>query len=513
MKNIRKSSILLLTLILTLFISACSKETSGQSAPSDEKKAEKKDTLVIVQSSETRDLADIDPLQKDITLPRNMVFDTLLVRDEKGKIVPSLAQSFEVNGNTVKIKLKENITFQNGDKLTAESVKATLDKILNPNVKTSYKFGLKGVKEVKVVDDHTVEIMSEQPNYILPNFLAEVPILSAKQLSEGDNFKTQLNGTGPYVLSEWKRGEKVVLKKNDNYWGKKPEFKEVVIKYVADEATRVAELLGGKADIVSDLNTASIDRIKGEKGFHVSSEPGYRVTWLSYNFKTPFDNEKVRKAIYYAINREELAKNLFGKYAAPAVSPVTKDGAGYVEASPLNDFNVKKAKELIQESGVQTPITVDLDIRQTDLDIAQIVQSQLKQIGIETKINTIDPGTFFNPKRFETRQSGSLILSTSFDNPEKDVYRLFVPAYSSEAFYKAFGYKPLPQADGLIKQYVSEADAAKRKDISKQILNLEKEDASVLWLMHPSNIYGVSDKINWNLTGAGRIDIQQIKVK
>lgn len=502
---------------LTVLLTACSSQPAVQTADKTkdgvESKAKSKDTLVIAQSTETRDLTDIDPLQKDISLPRTMVFDTLIERKTDGKLVPSLAESYDVKDNVLHIKVKKNISFHNGDPLNAESVKATLDKILNKDVKTSYKSGFADVEEIKVIDEQNVDIVSKRPNYVLPNFLAEVPIISSKQLASGDAYKTQLNGTGPYTLEDWKRGEQVTLKLNPKYWGEKPAFGQVVIKNVADESTRIAELLSGKADIASDIPAASIDRIKGQKDLHVVSEPGVRVTWLSYNFKAPFDNQKVRQAIYYASDRKGLAKNLFGDFASPATAPVIKGGAGYVEAYPFSDYNLEKAKKLIAESSIQTPITIDLDARKVDLDIAQLMQAQLKQIGIEAKINTIDAGTFFDPARFEQRKTGSILLSTSFDNPEKESYRLFGTAYAEGSFYKRYGYKPLPEVDALIKKYVAEPKAENRIDLSKKILELSKDDASVLWLMHPSNIYGLSNTINWTPDGTGRIDIHQIKVK
>ncbi|WP_248925016.1 ABC transporter substrate-binding protein [Paenibacillus hamazuiensis] len=499
-------------MILSLAAAACSNEPVAKPQTSAETPA-KKDTLVIAQSTETRDLTDIDPLQKDITLPRSMVFDTLFERKADGKLVPSLAESFEVNGNTVHIQLKKNISFHSGDPLTADSVKATLEKILDKNVTTSYKSGFSGIDQIKVLNDLAIDIVSKQPNYVLPNFLAEMPVLSAKQLAAGDEYKTKLNGTGPYVLEDWKRGELVSLKLNDKYWGEKPAFAKVVVKNVADESTRIAELLSGKADIASDISPASLERIKGQKGFQAVSEPGVRVTWLSYHFKAPFDNKKVRQAIYKAIDRKGLAQNLYGDFASPATAPVIKGGAGYVEAYPLTDFNLDEAKKLIAESGIQTPVTIDLDARKVDLDIAQIVQAQLKKIGIEAKINTIDAGAFFDPKRFEERKSGSIMLSTSFDNPEKETYRLLGTAYSAESFYKRYGYQPLPEADALVKQYIAEPKAENRTELAKNVLQMSKEDASVLWLMHPSNIYGISDALDWKPDGTGRVEIRQIKVK
>lgn len=519
-------STFILLLICTIVLGACSNsgsepqsgkeaEQSANSPQSGGNKpaAAKKDTLVIVQASETRDLTVIDPLQKDITLPRSMVYDTLLVRGTDGKLLPSLAESYEADGSVWRFTLRKGVNFHDGSPLTAQAVKATLDKILDKEVKTSYKFGFSSIQEVKATNELTVEIVSKQPNYLLPGFLAEMPVLSEKQLAAGDSYKTELNGTGPFKVAEWKRGEYVRLTRNDAYWGTKPEFKEVTVKYAADESTRIAELLSGSADIAEDIPPASVERLKGEKGISVVSEPGVRVTWLSYSFKAPFDQEKVRQAVYYGIDRKGLAEGLYGEYAAPALSPVIAGGSGYAEAYPVGDFDPDKAKQLLADAGVKLPLQTEMDIRKADLDVSQVIQAQLKNIGIEVKLNTIEDGQFFDPARFETRNSGSIILTTALDNPEREAYRLFSTAYSAESFFARYGYKPLPEVDSLIDSYMAEPSEEKRAQFSAEILEKSKADASVLWLMHPDNLYAVSDKLQWEYGGQGRIDIQKIKVK
>ncbi|WP_240417786.1 ABC transporter substrate-binding protein [Paenibacillus periandrae] len=509
--------------LLLVVLTACTQQPAAQPATTavpqqGDKEAvstsKTKDQLVIVQTNETRDFTTIDPYQKDITLPRTLIFDTLLVRGQDGKLAPSLAESYEFKDNNWRIKVKKGITFHNGDTLNAQSVKATIDKLMSPEVpKSTFKTLLDGVTGTNIVDEYTVDIITSSPNYALINFMVDLPILSAKQLASGDEYKTQLVGTGPYVLSDWKRGEVATLKEAPNYWGKRPPFKSVVIKNVTDEATRMAELLSGNADIASDLSSTSIKRVQGQSGYQIVSEPGFRVTWQSYFFKAPFDNAKVREALYYGIDKGTLAKNMYGEFASPAVAPVTKAGSGFVEAYPLSDYNPEKAKSLLAESGVAAPISVNLDVTQRDIDTAQVLQAQLKKIGIDAKINLMEIGPLLDPKRYEQSNAGSILLFSGYDNPDRELYRILVAAFSQKSLYKTFGYQLDSQVEQWIKDYAAEPDEKKRLALSKQILDKSKQGSPVNWLMFPPNIYGLSSNIDWKPDGTGRIDIHQIKVK
>ncbi|TDF98735.1 ABC transporter substrate-binding protein [Paenibacillus piri] len=523
-RSIRNYKIAVIMALLLLLLAACTQPPAAQpsaTAPQSNDKgasntstAKTKDSLVIVQTNETRDFTTIDPYQKDITLPRTLLFDTLLVRSQDGKLAPSLAESYEFHNSNWRIKLKKGIVFHNGDPFNAQSVKATIDKLMSPEVpKSTFKTLLDGVTGTNVVDEYTVDIITASPNYALINFLVDLPMLSAKQLATGEEYKTNPVGTGPYILSEWKRGETAVLKEAPNYWGQRPPFKTVTIKNVADEATRMAELLSGNADIASDLSATSIKRIQGQSGYQVVSEPGFRVTWQSYFFKAPFDNAKVREALYYGIDRAALAKNMFGEFASPAVAPVTKSGSGFVEAYPLGDYNPEKAKALLAESGVKTPLSVGLDVTQRDIDTAQVLQAQLKKIGIETKINLMEIGPLLDPKRYDQSTAGSILLFSGYDNPDRELYRILVAAFSQKSIYKTFGYQLDTQVEQWIKDYAAESDEKKRLELSKQILDKTKQGSPVNWLMFPPNIYGMSGNIDWKPDGTGRIDIHRIKVK
>jgi peptide/nickel transport system substrate-binding protein len=499
-----------------LTLTACGNQTSAQTGQHQTKSTSQggQQTLVIDDLSETRDLTTIDPLNKDITLPRSMVYDSLFVKDKDGKLEPSLAQSYQTKGNTLEIKLKHGIKFQNGDPLNAQSVKATIEKILHPdpNEESAFTSLLANIKQINVVNQWTVDIVTAHADYILPQYLTNISIVDAKQLAKGNQYQTDLNGTGPYMLADWKRGQEVVLKANPHYWGKKPQFKKVVIKYVPDESTRIADLLSGHASIASDLTPESIDRITSNANSHVVTSPGDRVTYMSYNFNGPLANEKVRQAIYYALDRKTMTADVYGKYATPATAPVAKGASGYVDAFPLSDYNVAKAKKLLAEAGVKAPLSISLHVGQTDLDVAEVIQSQLKQVGIQVHIDVLAQGELLDPKQLN-KPEPIMFIFTGLDNPEEDAYRIYAPTFSSESFIKPFGYKPSAQVAQLVQQYLAAPNLTERTQVSKQILDITKQQAAVVWLLQPANIYGVSNDIEWHVDGATQIHIQQIQEK
>lgn len=487
--------------------------TSNVYAAGSSAKPQSGHTLVIVTDTETRDLSSIDPLNEDITLPRTMIFNTLVTRNNTGKIEPSLATSVRYIGkNTWRIKLRSGIAFQNGDPLNAQSVKATFNRIMHPlpGDETAFSSVFSNLKTVTVVNSTTVDMVTAQPDYILPEYLVDVPILSAKQVNSGKAYQTKLNGTGPYELSSWKPGQDVVLKPNPHYWGATPRFQKITIEYVPNESTRIADLLSGRADIAEDISRNSIQQIKSHAGYHVASGAGVEVTYLTYDFKPPFNNKLVREAIYDAIDRKTLTSDLYGQYATPATSPVVPGSAGYVDANPLTDFNLTKAKQLMAQSGVKTPLSLNLNVSQDNLEAAEVIQSELKPIGINAQIKVVNTSQLFDPTTYQNNTAGSMILFTGLNDPQRDIYRILEPMFASNSFLDQFGYQPLQGIDGLIQKYVSSPNDKERQSVSKQILSVTKEDASITWLFQPDNIYGVSNTIHWTPGNSGGIDISQI---
>lgn len=509
-------SALLLTL-LVLLLTACG--TGGQTVaptPGGNTETAASRKLVVTQQEETRDLRTIDPLKTmDLTIPSSLVYDTLLRRTTDGKLLPVLAESFEQTSPTVwRFRLRRGVQFHDGSSFSSADVKATIELILKPETASGYQRFLATITAVNAVDEQTVDLVTSVPNALSPYLVAPVPMLSARQLGLHDNsYKTRLIGTGPYTLKEWKQAQSVSLARNTRYWGAAPAFDEITVKAVEEPATRLADLLSDNAQLLGDLPAHMAAQVTAKSGYRVVREPGVRTGYITFWFKPPFDNALVRQAIYHAIDRQALAQAVYGQYATPSTGPVQPSYGGAVEAFPLSDYNPKRAQQLLQQAGVTLPLKVDLDVAQADATAAQVIQSQLRAVGIEVQINPLDKGSVLDGKRLQPLATGRLLLFTALDNRVLDALRPYEAFYSQNSFLKTLGYQPDARHQRLIDQYMAAADARTRRQLSEQIAALGKEIMPAVFLYFPDQLYGLGPDIDWQPAGMGQILFSDIKGK
>jgi len=223
------------------------------------------------------------------------IFDTLVATDAQLKPQPSLAESWTVDGKVWTFKLRPNVKFSDGTPFTAEDVVFTYDRVPKvPNSPSPFTLYLGSVAKTEAVDPMTIRITTKE---VAPNLLvnlAQLPILSKKAASgpaaEGKT-TTELNsgdgliGTGPYKFVSWKRGAEFVLARNDNYWGKKPEWDRVVYRPISNAAARVAALLAGDVDMIEDPPTDDLPKLKSDKKLFVEETPGVAVRPVCQRFE------------------------------------------------------------------------------------------------------------------------------------------------------------------------------------------------------------------------------------
>ncbi len=464
--------------------------------------------LVVSQLEETRDLATINPLlTMDIPIPTLLVYDTLVRRSPRGEVVPLLAEKIERPEPTRwRLRLRDGVAFHDGSVLDAEDVRATLDTILNPRNGSGYARLLSTVDRVEVVDRLTVDLVTKVPNELLPGFLAPIPILSGKQLAKGDDsYKSQLIGTGAYTLAEWRQRESVRLARNPRYWGPPAGYDEVLVKTVPEPSTRLADLLSGAAGLAGDLLPEQVPQLK-DRGFTVVREPGVRTAYLAFTHKPPFTDARVRRALYHAIDRRALASGLFGEFAEPAVAAVPSSFSGFVEAFPLSDFDPARARALLTEAGVPTPVRASLDVTADMAAAAQLLQAQVRDAGFDLQINVVDArAALFDAKRAMAGAEGRLLMTTALDNRMFDAQRPFEAMYGADAFIKQYGYQPDPRNQALLDRYIGDPDPARRRETSLELQRNAKEQMPVVWLYYPDHVFGVAPSVCWRPGGLGQI--------
>src|SRR5215510_11962599 len=274
-------------------------------APAVSEAQTKDDTIVYGLQS---DVQNWDPpnsvLRESIILGYN-VFDHLAARDLKtGKVGPSLAVSWKsLDDTTWEVKLRSGVKFHDGTPFSANDVKATFDRVLNPENKLTARGNHAKIKSVEVVDDHTVRFRTDGPYPLFVERLTAQVMQSDKVIREKGHDFMQENpiGTGPYKLQKWNRKQDHLLVRNDDYWGPKPAFKYVRVRIIPEKATEIAELLSGGVDIIKAVPPDQMDVINKSGQARTATSPILRTAMLQLDQSArsgpnPFTNKKVRQA-------------------------------------------------------------------------------------------------------------------------------------------------------------------------------------------------------------------------
>ena len=262
-----------------------------------------------------------------------------------------LAESWEFQGRKWIFQLKKNIRFHNGAPFTAKDVAYSIERMKTD--KRSLQGGDIADLEVETPDDFTVVCTTKHPHALLLDRLDTRYIISKAAAEKyGDQADNYAIGTGPYKFVSWQRGGNLVLARNDDYWGAKAEIKEVILKGVKEEAARVAGLLSGQADVVSNLPIEEIDRVAKHPRARVEKVPGFRMYFLAMNVThKPFDNKLVRQAISHAIDPAVIMKHIFSGNGEVLNGPVASNMTGFDPAMKRYPYDPKKARELLAKAG------------------------------------------------------------------------------------------------------------------------------------------------------------------
>jgi peptide/nickel transport system substrate-binding protein len=343
-----------------------------------------------------RQLTSIDPhgyprlSRPDLDVQMNF-FEHLFRREEDGSLVGFLATDHKwLNDTTMRIYLRKGVTFSNGDKFTAEDVKWSIEDMLNPDRAPGLAGFLKGIKKVEIIDDYTVDLHTDAPFPTLLSRLAcYTPMASAKQRKGADPSVYEKNplGTGPFKFVEWKKGDRIVMVRNENYWRGVPKIKKLTFFPISDQNTRASALKAGTIDIAMDISPSMAKELKGFPGIEITATPSARVefTWLRAD-KPPFNDRRVRQAVNYAVNKEEFVATLLEGYGLPIGQAVPPYFFGYNPKIKPYPYDPEKAKQLLAEAGYPKGLGVTFAIPSIWEERGRGVAGYLEAIGIKCKV-------------------------------------------------------------------------------------------------------------------------------
>lgn len=505
-------------LVITSMVSGCGKKTSEA------------DYLKVAMLKDPGTV-DVQKTTDDYGVPLN-IFDRLVetvTENGKSKQVGSLAQSWKVSsdGLVYTFSLRKDAKFSNGDKLTADDVIYTFDRMLNPKTKalnTDFVDMIQGADErmdgkadsvsgLKAVDENTLQITLSKPFApFIANLATPACSIYDKKatIAAGDKFgidPAKTIGSGAFKLKSWKTNSSIVMEANNDYFKGKPTLAGVTFTIIANPQTERMLFETGKLDVFDCDDAPSQipyfqSNAKWKNQILSGSRVGVYYYCLNENIK-PFDNVKVRQAFQLAIDRKTLIDKLYnGKgIIANGIMPVGL--LGYNKDLPNMSFNKDKAKDLLKEAGYPNGFDMEID-QQTDSDstlkLNEAIQAMLADVGIKVKINQMDKASYF-----ATRKEGKLAAyesdwSADYNDPDNFIYTFF-SAKNSVA--RSFNYKNQDVFDKLeqARKMTNQTDRIKLyQDIEKTVVD---DDAAFVPLFSLQHLFVVQPKVknfkvSWN---------------
>jgi peptide/nickel transport system substrate-binding protein len=467
-------------------------EPSGE--PVAEEPAPAKEEIVVALAA---DITSLDPQGHNDTKSERvsfLLFNRLFRLNTDFEVVPDLAESWEQLSDTEwSIKIKEGVLFHDGTEMTAEDVKASLDR---SKEQAKVQHVLAEVETIEVLDTYTVKVTTKVPfaPFLYTLVHAGASIVPKAYIESGGDFSDPI-GSGPYTFVEWVSGDRVVLAKNPDYFDGENmgQSQTIVFRVIPEGTSRTIALETGEVDVVDELQTLDISKIEENSELTLYTKPSTRIDFFGMNTtKAPFDDQKVRQAINYAIDKEAIMIVAIEGAGTPAQSVLAPTMLGY-KASDYT-YDPEKAKELLAEAGYpdgfSTTIWASGDERKR---IAEVIQANFLAVGIESEIEMFEWGTYID--RLMAGESTTYVLGWT-SNPDPD--STLTPLYHSDSIGGMnFTRTNNPTVDELIVAAREELDLEERVKIYNEFHETIMEYAPVVPLFVKNNVVGA----NANLKG------------
>lgn len=455
------------------------------------------------------------------TIIRN-IYDGLLTRDPNMLVVPEIAESMtQVSATEYDFKIRPGIKFHDGSTLTAEDVKFTLDRVTVEGAmegQTSPRKGLMGpVASVTVTAPDTVRITLSEPWPILPAMLPNQQIVSKAFVEKvgGAGLATMTNGTGPFKLAEWRKGDAVILERFDDYYGGASDIApvgkacvdRVIFKIIPESASRVAALLAGEVHIINELPAFSMAQVDANDGTQVMTVNGTRSFFIAMNMEGEyFDDVKVRQAAAMAVDKGLIIDKILGGNAAAIDGILSPDAFGASDLPKLG-YDPEKAKAMLAEAGFPDGIEVTMDTEGAFKDTAEAVASMLTKAGIRTTVVVGEGAQLSEKWRTKGAPKSGDMYFTSWGNGSLDPFDIFTPTHRTNDRGNSAGYAN-PALDALLDAAAVELDVEKRRGMYREAELMINADQPYVYLWVPKDIYGVSKRVTgWQPSADSRINL------
>ncbi|OZI57705.1 ABC transporter substrate-binding protein [Bordetella genomosp. 4] len=464
-------------------------------------------------------LSSLDPQLNNHAGDRSVAlhFWDLLVENKWNKLQPGLALSWKpLDDKTWEFKLRPNVKWQDGQPFTADDLIYSYTRARNvPGSVATYAGYLRTIESMEAPDPLTFIVKTKAPNPDLPLNLASIHVVSKhvgeKSATEDYNSGKAMVGTGPYKFVSYTPGDRVIMKRNDGYWGEKQVWENVNYRYINNAASRTAALLAGDVDVIDKVSVSDLAKLKQAPNVSVYPYDGLRVMLLQPSFnsspnpyitdnagkplpKNPLLDVKVRQALNLAINRKAIVDRILQDAATEANQWMPKDTFGYNPDIKDIPYDAKKAKELLAEAGYPDGFNLTMHVPNDRYpqgpETAQAVAQFWTRIGVKTKVEVM-PWAVYSSRARKNEYAMTMLAWGNGTGEASYALVNILATVSPEKGLGAsnWGYYSNPKVDAELVKATSEFDVAKREAILRDSVKIVSDDVGIIPLYHYKNIW------------------------
>jgi peptide/nickel transport system substrate-binding protein len=431
---------------------------------------------------------------------RNIYESLVEYKRDSTEIIPGLAEFWVASPNGIewKFELRRHVKFHDGTPFNAEAVVFNFERWMfehHPHHKGVFEYwksmfgGFPGfVKSVRAIDEFTVEFILEKPmapflaNLAMPMFGIASPTAIKKH---GDDYFKNPVGTGAFRFREWRKDDRVVLERNPGYWGEKALLDRVIFRSIVDNSARLLELQAGSIDLMEFLNPDDIPTAKSDPNLQLFLRPSMNVGYLWWNVeKEPFGKLEVRRAIAHAVNKRAIVEKLFGGIGIPATNMLPPSLWGYNDAVLDYEYDPPKARDYLAKAGLPNGFKTTLwampnprPYMPQPTKVAEAIQADLKVVGIETEIVTMDWATYLSKTREGEQDMYMLGWTGDNGDPDNFLYWFFGQKETRSRYYHTKAAQLTAKAQAIF-------DQEERARLYRDVQIVLKEDTANIPIAH-----------------------------
>ncbi|HEY9279100.1 MAG TPA: ABC transporter substrate-binding protein [Eoetvoesiella sp.] len=440
------------------------------------------------------------------------IFETLITRTPKGELIPHLAVELprQVDASTWEVKLRDGLKFSNGEALDGAAVAASINRIIDPQTASRQRPFFLGIKSAQAVDATTVRVITKGADPALPARLSWLTIVAPSSSADGSLGQKPI-GSGPYMLTDWAKGNRIVLEKNPGYWNASAvaNVDKATYRFVAEPGTRLSGLRAGDFDFITNVLPEDTKHVAKAVTLQGTDLPFVSLHALAGLTK----DVRVRRALNYAVDKEALAKDLFGGFASVSKGQLLAPGwFGYDDTLQPYPYDPARATALLKEAGAYGK-SIDLYAPSgrwlKDKELAETIAAYWEAAGLKVNFRVLAWADYL--KALNTnRVPNEVQITSSHSNQLLDADRTLSAYYAQGGVAAANDNAELKK---LIDDARSEPDLVKRQALYSKALKIGRDEAYLVFLLDAGEIFGLSERIDFSPRVDGLIPLKDIRVK